>query len=349
MTAAAAAGPAGAAAAIVTVTLNAALDVTYRLDRLRVGETNRVASVRERAGGKGVNTARILSALGRRTLVTGLVGGLTGRQFRDDLERSSLPWLLTSVQGTTRRTVAVVADPAASAACAASDSGGDPAQGVTGLWEPGPQVSAEEWSRFAERDFPAALAGAAVVVLSGSLPPGVPQDAYAILLRQASRLGVPGILDADGAALRIGLTGRPALVKPNAEEAARATGAADPAEAAARLCQEGAAAAIVTAGADGLFGRTADGFAWHTPAPRRVQGNATGAGDAATAALAAALADGRPWPEAAADAAALAAAAVAAPLAGDFDRALYAELTSGRPAAAGAGTSTTKSPSSEEN
>jgi tagatose 6-phosphate kinase len=298
---------------IVTVTLNAALDVTYRVDRLRTGAANRVASVSERAGGKGVNTSRVLAALGRSTLVTGLVGGVTGSQFRDDLQVSGLPYLLTSIQRSVRRTVTVVEDGAGGA--------------VTGLWEPGPQVSTEEWSRFAERDFPAALSGATAVALSGSLPPGVPVDAYALLLRRAAGLGVPGVLDADGEALLAGLRGRPALVKPNAEEAARATGARDPAEAAARLCELGAAAAVVTAGPDGLFGHTAEGSRWHTPAPRLVHGNPTGAGDTATAALARALADRAPWPQATADAAALAAAAVAAPLAGDYDPDLYRELT----------------------
>ena len=301
---------------IVTVTLNAALDVTYRVDRLRTGGTNRVTSVRERAGGKGVNTARVLTALGRPALVTGLVGGATGSQFRGDLQRSGLRYLLTSIQQSSRRTVAVLEDDA-----------DDVDEAVTGLWEPGPQVCAEEWSRFAERDFPAALSGAAAVVLSGSLPPGVPVDAYAVLLRRAAALGVPGVLDADGEALRAGLGGRPALVKPNAEEAARTTGARDPAEAAARLCALGAGTAVVTAGPDGLFGHTAEGLAWHTPAPRRVRGNPTGAGDAVTAALARALAEGTPWPRATADAAALAAAAVAAPLAGDYDQNLYRELT----------------------
>jgi tagatose 6-phosphate kinase len=296
---------------IVTVTLNAALDVTYRLDRLRPGATNRVGSVGERAGGKGVNVARVLAALGRPVLVTGLVGGASGALLREDLEHAGLPHLLTPIQRSTRRTVAVVTED--------SDA-------VTGLWEPGPEVSAEEWSRFADTDFPAALAGAAVAVLSGSLPPGVPVDAYAVLLRRCAALGVPALLDADGEALRAGLTAGPAVVKPNDEEAARATGATDPAAAAVRLCALGAGAAVVTAGPDGLFGHTAEG-SWHTPVPRRVRGNATGAGDAATAALAAALVDRRPWAEATADAAALAAAAVAAPLAGDYDPALYRELT----------------------
>lgn len=299
---------------IVTVTLNPALDVTYRVDRLRTGGTNRVSAVAERAGGKGVNVARVLAGRRRSVLVTGLLGaGATGEALRADLDRAGLPHRLTAVRGATRRTVAVVADDG----------------GVTGLWEPGPVVGAVEWQRFAEVDFPAALAGAAVVVLSGSLPPGVPVDAYAVLLRQAAAVGVPGVLDADGEALRAGLAGRPALVKPNAEEAARASGlpeAAGPRAAAERLRELGAEAAVVTAGPDGMFG-SADGLSWHTPAPRRVRGNPTGAGDAATAALALALADGLPWAEASADAAALSAAAVAAPLAGDYDAALYRELT----------------------
>ena len=94
---------------IVTVTLNAALDVTYRLDRLRPGGTNRVASVTERAGGKGVNVARVLSARGRQVRVAGLAGGASGEMLRADLDRAALPHLLTPVGGSTRRTVAVIA------------------------------------------------------------------------------------------------------------------------------------------------------------------------------------------------------------------------------------------------
>jgi len=296
---------------IVTVTLNPALDVTYRLDRLRPGSTNRVHSVAERAGGKGVNVARVLAARGRAVRVVGPAGGASGELLRADLDRAGLPHLLTPIQGTTRRTVAVVA--------AEDDE-------TTGLWEPGPEISAEEWRRFTERDFPAALAGATVAVLSGSLPPGLPVDAYAVLLSLAADQGVPTVLDADGEPLRTALAARPTLVKPNAEEAERATGAADPHTAADRLRALGAGTAVVTAGTNGLFGST-DGLRWHTPVPRQVRGNPTGAGDAATAALALALADGLPWPQATADAAALSAAAVAAPLAGDYDASLYAELT----------------------
>ena len=63
---------------IATVTLNAALDVTYEVDELRPDEMHRVRAVHERAGGKGINVARILHARGRAVTCLGLVGGATG-------------------------------------------------------------------------------------------------------------------------------------------------------------------------------------------------------------------------------------------------------------------------------
>ena len=79
---------------------------------------------------------------------------------------------------------------------------------------------------------------------------------------------------------------------------------------------------MVSHGGEGLFAVTEEGR-WRAAPPDHVRGNPTGAGDAAVAALTAGLVDGSPWPERLADAVALSAAAVAAPLAGDFDAALY--------------------------
>ena len=55
-----------------------------------------------------------------------------------------------------------------------------------------------------------------------------------------------------------------------------------------------------------------------------MRGNATGAGDAVTAALAHGLVLGRPWEDRLRHAAALGAASVAAPVAGEFSQADYA-------------------------
>jgi fructose-1-phosphate kinase PfkB-like protein len=58
---------------ILTVTLNLALDVTYRVATVHVHAANRVTAIAERAGGKGVNVARVLQALGHETVVCGLL------------------------------------------------------------------------------------------------------------------------------------------------------------------------------------------------------------------------------------------------------------------------------------
>src|SRR4051794_41932982 len=75
---------------IVTVTLNLALDVTYRVPRLTPGATHRV-TVDQRAGGKGVNVARVLRALGEDAAVCGFAGGGTGRLALAELEAAAIP------------------------------------------------------------------------------------------------------------------------------------------------------------------------------------------------------------------------------------------------------------------
>lgn len=67
---------------ILTVTLNTALDITYRVRGLRPYASHRVTSVTERPGGKGLNVARVLAALGHEVTVTGFTGGATGRAYR---------------------------------------------------------------------------------------------------------------------------------------------------------------------------------------------------------------------------------------------------------------------------
>jgi tagatose 6-phosphate kinase len=294
---------------IVTVTPNLALDVTYRVPAVELHAANRVTAVAQRAGGKGVNVARVLEALGHETLVCGFAGGPTGAAVRADLAAAGLDAALTEIEGETRRTLAVV-----------DEARGD----ATGYWEPGPQVRDAEWRRFLAT-YDEALATAEAAVLSGSLPPGLPADAYAVLCRRADEAGVPAVLDADGEPLRRGLAGSPALVKPNRHELERTTGAADPVAGAESLLAGGAGAVVVSQGLEGLLAVTPAGR-WRAAPPEHVEGNPTGAGDAAVAALTAGLVEGLPWPERLARAAAVSAAAVAAPVAGSFDRELFERL-----------------------
>lgn len=65
-------------------------------------------SVSRRAGGKGVNVARTLHALGHEVMVTGLAGGTTGTEARDELAASGLQDRTVAVAGTSRTTLMIV-------------------------------------------------------------------------------------------------------------------------------------------------------------------------------------------------------------------------------------------------
>ena len=300
---------------IVTVCLNPAIDVTYRVLELSVGRSHRVLEVHARAGGKGVNVARVLHQLDEPVTVAGLCGGATGAEIAADLQRSGLPAAFTLISGQSRRTVTVV-----------------DARDATVFNEPGPPVSAAEWTAFTAAFDEIAKAGR-VVVASGSVPPGCPDTAYAELVAIARANGAAVVLDAEGERLRHALGARPDVAKPNAAEVAHLFGRPvstrqDARDAAQLLCDSGAEAGIVSLGAEGFVAVTPSAV-FDVRLPRRIRGNQTGAGDALAGAIARGLARHDPWPELLADAAALSAAAVAVPVAGSVAIDVMAEVRPG--------------------
>jgi len=299
---------------------------------------NRPAAVHDRPGGKGLNVARTLHALGADVLVTGMVGGTTGTGVAVALTEYGIRTALTSVYGPTRRTFTVV-DASVADSSVANGRVGDERGGVAAFYEPGPVVGAAEFAGFLD-DYREALGGADAVVLSGSLPPGLPDGTYATLIAMASSTGVPAVLDAHGEPLRLGAAAGPAIVKPNLPELEALAGrpltaGADALAAAGGLRGAGACgshgahgahgveAVVVTLGRDGLLAVTGDGC-WRARPPAAVAGNATGAGDAVAAGLAHGLVLGRPWDERLRHAVALGAATAAAPVAGEFRSGDYA-------------------------
>ncbi|AYG81436.1 Tagatose-6-phosphate kinase [Streptomyces hundungensis] len=294
---------------ILTVTLNTALDITYRVPALVPHASHRVEEVTERPGGKGLNVARVLAALGHETVVTGFVGGPSGEVLRALLAGLAPVDELVPIRGATRRTIAV-----------ADAATGD----TTQLNEPGPVVSSTEWDAFLTA-YGRLLDGAEAVALCGSLPPGLPVGAYAQLVRQARTAKVPVLLDTSGEALRRGIAARPDLVKPNADELAQLTGSREPLRAARDARRRGAHTVVASLGAEGLLAASPDGL-WQAAPPAAVRGNPTGAGDSAVAGLLSGLVEGLDWPGRLTRAVALSAATVLAPAAGEFDREAYAKM-----------------------
>ncbi|MDR0346703.1 MAG: hexose kinase [Nocardiopsaceae bacterium] len=304
---------------ILVVALNPALDVTHHVAGVDWAGTNRPAMVRTRPGGKGLNVARTLRALGVAVAVTGLAGGAAGEEVAAGLAAAGVAAAFTPIGGQTRRTFAVV----------------DTERNDAALFnEPGPVVEPVEYSAFRER-YEKELARSGAVVLSGSLPPGLGPGTYAELTARAAAAGVPVVLDAHGEALARGAAAGPAIVKPNLAELAglagrqlSAGGRADHeavAAAAAKLRAVGAQAVVVSLGAEGLWAVTPEGR-WHAAPPGPVAGNPIGAGDAVAAGLARGLVAGWPWEERLRHAVALGTAVAAAPVAGEFSRTDYEAL-----------------------
>ena len=293
---------------IVCVCPGPAVDVTYHVDRMVHGATVRVASVTERPGGKAVNVARVLHGLGEQVLLVAPAGGSTGDQLRDSLAELGLASRLVPDRVPTRRTVNVV------------DAGG----AATCFSEPS---ATDCWPELHEAVI-GSLADARAVVVSGSLPAGVPPDGLATLVRAVSERHLPIIVDTHGPPLLEALEAGCDVVKPNADELAQVTSDADPSLAARRLADRHGAAVVASLGGAGVVAAMPHGT-WAAYSDAVVTGNPTGAGDALVAGLARGLArDGTvlEHPEdLLRDAVALATAAVRAPTAGDVDPAHYAE------------------------
>ncbi|MFO7544189.1 MAG: 1-phosphofructokinase family hexose kinase [Trueperaceae bacterium] len=182
------------AATLVALTPNLALDRTLRLDRpLLRGSLHRVQESSERAGGKGVNLARAVHALGGDPVVAGFLAGWNGRKFKDLLQSEGIAGVFEDVAGETRE-------------CHALLDGGDHPTEVN---EAGPTVPASAWTSLLAR-LPSGQ-----LVLSGSLPPGVGGDEFVDLV---ARLPERPVVDMSGAALSAAVKAGAAMVAPNRRE-----------------------------------------------------------------------------------------------------------------------------------
>jgi tagatose 6-phosphate kinase len=169
---------------------------------------------------------------------------------------------------------------------------------------------------------------AEVVVISGSMPSGAPDDAASTLVALAHRAGRPVLVDTSGAALFDALSARPTMIKPNADELGHAGAGGDPLYSARALADAHSTVVIASLGAAGVVAASARGT-WRARPARQLTGNSTGAGDALVAGLARGLRNGVSLLDLLPDCVALSAAAVLSPHAGEIDPSRVAEQRAG--------------------
>jgi len=193
---------------IITVTLNAAIDKSLAVPNFRLGRRHRTVDQRTMAGGKGVNIARTLKALGQPVIATGFAGGPTGTHIVEELTEESILNDFVRIREESRTNTSVL----------------DPTTGEqTEINERGPLVTEREVELFRDKLIYLAR-GAAIVVFAGSLPRGVEPELYASLIRDLERSDVITVADTDGEPLRQAVRAEPDLVSPNVLEAEELVG-----------------------------------------------------------------------------------------------------------------------------
>jgi len=258
---------------------NLSLDRTIRVERAALGWVHRSIETDIRGGGKGVNVARALRAMGRDASVFGIAAGRTGTAVLGLLTDEGIDAVPVGATGETRSCLTVLSE-----------------QPPTVFNESGPHIDDEVWSRY-ETTITPELDGTGVFVFSGSLPPGAPVDSAARLVDRARAAGCITICDTSRAYLEGALGARPDIVKPNLSEAlallgdeqvesvdAPAHALQRASEAATELRSRGPETVIVSAGAEGVVYATAD-TTRAVPSPKVEVVNPVGAGDCFIAGL----------------------------------------------------------------
>lgn len=264
---------------IATVTFNPAIDQTITVDHLVPGEVHRARTVRQNAGGKGVNVASCLADWGVSVTAFGLLGEENATLFEALCAQKTIADHFLRIPGATRVNMKIVDD-----------------RDTTDINMDGALVDDVTAARQVAL-IETFAGGDSLIVLSGSLPPGCPPDLYASLIARLRAKGAHVLLDTSGTPLTLALQGEtpPSIIKPNLRELSDWAGepvttVADAQRVGTRLLAQGVALVVVSMGAEGaLFLSDQSSLIARLRAERVT--STVGAGDAMVAGLVAALAE----------------------------------------------------------
>ena len=271
---------------IVTLCMNPALDITTSTESVRPTDKLRCAAARYDPGGGGINVAHVADALGARSAAVFPAGGPAGELVNNLLVAEGLAVHRIPIGGATRESVTV-------------NELSTERQYRFVL--PGPELTVAEQTECLLQ-LRRAAAHASIVVASGSLPPGVPEDFYQQVANVCADINTMFLLDTSGAGLR-NVTAGVFLLKPSLRELRECverelTTEAEQIGAARELIDRGAAECVlVSLGAHGALLVTRDRAQRFAPVSVP-PGSGVGAGDAMVAGVAVGLTRGWPLTEA---------------------------------------------------
>ena len=254
---------------VYTVTLNPSIDYIMMMDGFETGKVNRSTRELVTAGGKGINVSFVLHNLGIDSIALGFAAGFTGDEIRRRVKEYGICEKFINLPGgLSRINVKLRAD-------MESEINGS-----------GPAVSEEDFDRLLEQMD--CIADGDTLVLAGSVPPALPEDAYLRMMRRVSGKKIMTVADTAGESLRRLLPQKPFLIKPNNNEleeffGRRLEGMGETAEYAVRLQHMGARNVLVSLAADGALLLTENSDIIIMKAPDGEAVNSVGAGDSMVA------------------------------------------------------------------
>jgi 1-phosphofructokinase family hexose kinase len=272
------------AGTFVCVSANPAIDNRLRVQKLAPGRVNRALQSLPAPGGKAAHVAMVLRELGAEPLWVGIAGGASGQALVEGLQQLKIHTRPVPIRNATRINLEIIDDDGV----------------VTEILEPGPAVGPAESNLFQKtcNDLFSDSRGRVMAILSGSVPPGMPQETYFQFIETVHKSGGKAFLDTSADPLKIALRAKPDFVKPNREEAEWLTGRAitdlsSAAGAIRQLISAGAQSVAVSLGESGLVWCPAESATIYYAHPLQVQvRSSVGCGDATTAAFAYAAASG---------------------------------------------------------
>lgn len=274
-------------AAIVTLTLNPALDVSSSVPVVAPSHKLRCSAPQAEPGGGGINVTRVCQRLGEDSTAVVPLGGSAGLRVAALLADEGIDARSIAIAGETRESLSIT-----------EDSTGQQYRFVL----PGPTLSGAEVAA-CRRATVETTAGARCLVVSGSFPDGADPGLVADLVGDLPDVKV--VIDTSGPALQAALAAGAYLVKPSARELAQVVGRTlhtetDVADAAVEVHRRGKVEVIVASiGAGGAIVISNDGLL-RLRAPSVQVRSAVGAGDSMVAGLAVGIRRGLPIAEAAA-------------------------------------------------
>ncbi|MCG1037064.1 1-phosphofructokinase family hexose kinase [Polaribacter sargassicola] len=259
---------------VVTLTINPALDKSAQVEEMTPFDKLECNNITYHPGGGGINISRVLHRLGIESNCLFPYGGKTGEHLVELLQEQNISVLATPISILTRENFAVF----------------DIKTGLQFRFGMPTEPFLEKEMTQIEELINKSVTTNDILVISGSLPKGLPVNYYSKIIKNLNSKGVKVVVDTSGPVFNEVLENELYLIKPNQKELARLAGKESQTKeeqeafALKMVTDKIAKYVVVSLGKDGAFIAHKNGIDY-IAAPKITVKSTIGAGDSMVAGL----------------------------------------------------------------